>query len=133
MNYKISDNSYCINIETGEPAWLVQQHYGYYSPDKNEDGAIFEIVSEPYVEHVKILSEYIDRTFINVKSSLTGNIYRVLYCEDHIYHNPNRPKMVNLEKIIEYLTPRLEADLGYYTAGDFINNLRKEFEYGKEI
>ena len=32
------------------------------------------------------------------------------------------------EKIIEYLTPRLEADLGYYAAGDFINNLRKEFE-----
>ena len=47
--------------------------------------------------------------------------------------NPNRPKMVNLEKIIEYLTPRLEADLGYYATGDFINNLRKEFEYGKEI
>ena len=36
--------------------------------------------------------------------------------------------MVKLEKIIEYLTPRLEADLGYYAAGDFINNLRKEIE-----
>ena len=42
--------------------------------------------------------------------------------------NPNKPKMVKLEKIIEYLTPRLEADLGYYAACDFINNLRKEFE-----
>lgn len=42
--------------------------------------------------------------------------------------NPNRPTMVSLDKICEYLTPRLEADLGYYAAGDFINNLRKEFE-----
>jgi len=42
--------------------------------------------------------------------------------------NPNAPKMVSLDKICEYLTPRLEADLGYYAAGDFINNLRKEFE-----
>jgi hypothetical protein len=52
------------------------------------------------------------------------------YDEDELEFitNPNKPKMVNLEKIIEYLTPRLEADLGYYAAGDFINNLRKEFE-----
>lgn len=42
--------------------------------------------------------------------------------------NPNRPTMVSLDKICEYLTPRLEADLGYYAAGDFVNNLRKEFE-----
>jgi len=49
------------------------------------------------------------------------------YYEDELEFPP-RPKMVKLEKIIEYLTPRLEADLGYYAAGDFINNLRKEFE-----
>ena len=52
------------------------------------------------------------------------------YDEDELkfLSNSNKPKMVNLEKIIEYLTPRLEADLGYYATGDFINNLRKEFE-----
>ena len=52
------------------------------------------------------------------------------YDEDELEFipNPNRPKMVSLDKICEYLTPRLEADLGYYAAGDFINNLRKEFE-----
>ena len=81
MNYKIFDNSYCINVETGERACLVQNHDEYYSPDKNEDGAIFEIVSEPYVEQVKIYYKYEDRIFINVKSSLTGNVYRVLYEE----------------------------------------------------
>ena len=36
--------------------------------------------------------------------------------------------MVSLDKVCEYLTPRLEADLGYYAAGIFINNLRKDFE-----
>ena len=82
MNYKISDNSYCINVETGERAWLVQEHDEYYSPDKNEDGALFEIVSEPYVEQVKIFYKYEDRTFINVKSSLTGNVYRVLFYKE---------------------------------------------------
>lgn len=86
MNYKVFDNSYCINIETGNFAALVQDHDEYYSPDKNEDGAIFEIVSEPYVEQVNIfINDYEDRTFINVKSSLTGNIYRVLYNKYHIY------------------------------------------------
>ena len=79
MNYKISDNSYCINIETGERAWLVQEHNKYYSPDKKEDGATFEIVSEPYRSEVLVIDEYVCETFINVKSSLTGNIYRVLF------------------------------------------------------
>lgn len=49
------------------------------------------------------------------------------YDEDELEFEP-KPKMVSLDKICEYLLPRLEADLGYYTAGDFINNLRKEFE-----
>lgn len=84
MNYKVFDNSYCINIENGNFANLVQDHDEYYSPDKNEDGATFEIVSEPYVEQVNIFSKYEDRTFVNVKSSLTGNVYRVLYEEGEI-------------------------------------------------
>lgn len=49
------------------------------------------------------------------------------YDEDELEFEP-KPKMVSLDKICEYLLPRLEADLGYYAAGDFINNLRKEFE-----
>ena len=81
MNYKISDNSYCINVETGMPAWLVQEHDQYYSPDKKEDGATFEIVSEPYESLIDDGTIYVYETFINVKSSLTGNIYRVLFNE----------------------------------------------------
>ena len=49
------------------------------------------------------------------------------YDEDELEFEP-KPKMVSLDKICEYLLPCLEADLGYYAASDFINNLRKEFE-----
>lgn len=79
MNYKVCDNSYCINVVNHKSAFLVQEHDEYYSPDKDEDGATFEIVSEPYVEKIMIIDHYKDETFINVKSSLTGNVYRVLY------------------------------------------------------
>ena len=52
------------------------------------------------------------------------------YDEDELefLSNPDKPKMVSLDKVCEYLIPRLEADLGYYAAGDFINDLRKNFE-----
>jgi len=47
--------------------------------------------------------------------------------EDELEFEPC-PKMVSLDKVCEYLIPRLETDLGYYAAGDFINDLRKNFE-----
>lgn len=90
MNYEVFDNSHCINVVNRNRAELVQEHDDYYSPDKNEDGATFEIVSEPYVERILIFSKYDDRTFINVKSSLTGNVYRVLYKESKIYNPINQ-------------------------------------------
>lgn len=90
MYYKVSDNSYCINVVNRNHALLVQEHDEWYSPDKNEDGATFEIVSEPYVEQILTFSKYEDRTFINVKSSLTGNVYRVLYKEDQVYNKSSK-------------------------------------------
>lgn len=86
LNYRIYDNSFCINIHTGDRALLVQQYDEYYRPDPDEDGAIFEIVSNPYKEH--IIDHGVDfgiKTFINVKSSRTGYIYRVLFNESSIY------------------------------------------------
>ena len=84
--YRVFDNSFCINVENGNPASLVQEHDNYYSPDKNEDGALFEVVSEPYVENLRAYGyHYIKRKFINVKSTFTGNIYRVLYNKYSIY------------------------------------------------
>ena len=82
LNYRVYDNSYCININTGICANLVQEHDAYYRPDPSEDGAIFTICSNPYDKYIKI---YGLKKFINVKSSRTGNIYRVLYNESAIY------------------------------------------------
>lgn len=90
MYYKVFDNSYCINVVNRNRALLVQEHDRWYSPDKNEDGATFEIVSEPYVETIKVFSKYHDVTFINVKSSLTGNVYRVLYEEGQVYNKSSK-------------------------------------------
>lgn len=75
--YHPFDNSYCINCETGKWGNLVQSHVGPYCPDE-EDGASFEIVSEPYEEVVNCFGSH-KHTFIKVKSSKTGNIYRTLY------------------------------------------------------
>ena len=86
MYYNISDNSYCINIVNGNKVLLVQEHDEDYSPNKYEDGAKFEIVSKPYSQEVFTgYKDYVTEMFINVKSSLTGNIYRVLYYENNIY------------------------------------------------
>lgn len=100
MYYEVNDNSYCINVITHEQALLVQNHDKQYSPSKNEDGAIFEIVSEPYYEVVNTISdEYKIHEFINVKSSLTGNVYRVIYRESQVYRNIGYIITMNIFKI----------------------------------
>lgn len=85
--YCPSDNSYCINVETKKKALIVQKRsydydYGYdedYNPYPiKEDGATFKIVSEPYEDEVDF-PEKKKYTFINVQSSNTNSIYRVLF------------------------------------------------------
>lgn len=80
------DNSFCINCRNGKNAMLVSKDPSdlyYIGPDKEEDGANFEIVTEPYEEKIYFegLRSY---TFINVKSSKTGNIYRTLFTEHRV-------------------------------------------------
>ena len=77
-NYFPIDNSFCINCSNGKNALIVQRHDEYYHPDKEEDGADFKIVTEPYKEEIYFCGP---RTymFINVQSSKTGNIYRTLF------------------------------------------------------
>lgn len=77
--YNVCDNSYCINLANGKDAALVQKVESYYSPDKNEKGARFFIVKEPYIERTHFDFYVI---FINVVSTKTGNIYRVTYNEN---------------------------------------------------
>ena len=83
LNYRVYDNSFCINVNTGASALLVQHHDDWlYKPDVKENGAIFTICSDPYEEYIDL---YGFRKFINVKSSRTGYIYRVLFNESAIY------------------------------------------------
>lgn len=80
--YIPNDNSYCININTNERARIVQ--FGeddwlddYVGPnEEEEDGAEFTIVSEEYEEETLYGNI---KTFVNVQSSLTGSVYRILF------------------------------------------------------
>lgn len=83
LNYRVYDNSFIINVNTGLYTALVQQHDTFYSPDPSEDGATFTICSNPYYKFIDTYSKI--AKFINVKSSKTGNIYRVLFNESAIY------------------------------------------------
>ena len=86
MLYRVSDNSFCINLENNIYTALVQEHNDYYSPDIKEDGAIFKIVSKPYDKDINEHGiKYGIKTFIEIKSNKTGNIYRVLYNKHCIY------------------------------------------------
>jgi len=86
--YLPTDNSGCINIFTREPACIVQNDFfgdfwddSYNGPDKLEDGARFEIVSEAYKDDYHSFRDWL---FVNVKSSNTGNIYRALYSTKNV-------------------------------------------------
>ena len=85
--YEPLDNSFCINCRTGKNALLVRSCPGdtyYIGPDKEERNANFEIVTEPYLEKIYFCNKWLEETFINVKSSVTGNLYRVLYFDKRV-------------------------------------------------
>ena len=73
--FKPFDNSYCIDLETGNQAYLTPTYCCPY-----EVGASFKIVDEPYWSLAKnvfdIFSPYF---FVNVISIKTGRYYRVLF------------------------------------------------------
>ncbi len=85
--YEADDNSYCINTATRKKAFIVQRspydYYGYKPHPIEEDGATFTIVSEPYINMVDF-PEKKEHTFINVQSSNTNSIYRVLFNKNFI-------------------------------------------------
>lgn len=72
--YFVKDNSYCINIETGEQAYLTKDYQ-----DKIEEDAKFKIVSMPYVERCGCFNAY--RVLVDIISLKTNNVYRVLFNE----------------------------------------------------
>lgn len=89
--YAPFDNSYVIDCETKTRKLIVQgvvkEKNFSYSPSQEEIGATYEIVSEPYEEWVHLFGDFgelFKYTFINVKSSKSGNTYRTLYDERRI-------------------------------------------------
>ena len=81
LRYYPEDNSYCVRKSDGQPALLVQSdpEDKWYHPTNNEEGAVFTTVSEPYKETVRCVFTSHTHEFIDVKSSNTGRIYRVLF------------------------------------------------------
>ena len=80
--YEPYDNSFCINCRNGKSALLVQLDNGF-TPDREERGATFIIMCKPYDEDVYFCGVR-TYTFVNVKSSNTGNIYRTLFNEKSV-------------------------------------------------
>lgn len=78
MKYVPYDNSWCINIKTHTQAYITPD----YCYTEGESDATFTIVSIPYEEEIPNYA--IRRTFVNVESNKTKNIYKVLYRESAI-------------------------------------------------
>ena len=72
--FKPFDNSYCIDIETGNDAYLTPGCCCHC-----EVGASFKIVEEPYWSLVSVLGIFTPYLFVNVISTKTGRYYRVLF------------------------------------------------------
>lgn len=73
--FKPFDNSYCIDLETGNDAYLTPGYCLDY-----EVGASFKIVEEPYWSLVKnVFGKFTPYLFVNVISTKTGRYYRVLF------------------------------------------------------
>ena len=73
--FKPFDNSYCIDLETGNDAYLTPGYCWYY-----EGSASFKIVEKPYWTLAKnLFGKFTPYLFVNVISTKTGRYYRVLF------------------------------------------------------
>lgn len=85
LYYRVTDNSYCISLDTLKQVFLVQEETDYYSPDSKENGAEFEIISASFDCIVEYIGETYTYKFVIVKSTKTGTCYRVLYNKINVY------------------------------------------------
>ncbi|MBD5584403.1 MAG: hypothetical protein HDQ88_04925 [Clostridia bacterium] len=82
--YEVRDNSWIRNVITNEDAYLFASNSILETYSNYDDGKL-TIVSEPYTDAIECpIGEFIKRTFINVHSNKTNNIYRTLYVKDNI-------------------------------------------------
>lgn len=85
LYYEVTDNSYCISLDTLEDSFLVQKKNKWYSPDSKEVGAEFEIISASFNCNIEFSEKIRTHEFIIVKSTRTGICYRVLYNKRNVY------------------------------------------------
>ena len=86
LYYEVTDNSYCISLNTLKPTRLVQEREYGYSPDPKEDGAKFKIISAVFKCDTDCFGgEIYTNEFVIVKSTKTGVCYRVLYNKHNVY------------------------------------------------
>lgn len=85
LYYEVTDNSYCISLDTLEDTFLVQKKTSWYSPDSKEVGAEFEIISAPFNCNIRFFEKTNTYEFVIVKSTRTGICYRVLYNKHKVY------------------------------------------------
>lgn len=80
------DNSYCVEYTTNKESYLLPWlDSNEFNPTKEEIKTLFTIVSMPYTTIIKsICGKKEELTFINVKSSTTDKVYRVLFNEKGI-------------------------------------------------
>ena len=80
------DNSYCVEYTTNKESYLLPWlDSNEFNSTKEEIQALFTIVSMPYTTIIKsICGKKEELTFINVKSSTTDKVYRVLFNEKGI-------------------------------------------------
>ena len=78
--YEVYDNSYCINIASGKHALLAK-----CACISSELGAKFIVANKPYVQRVgTFIDKSVYRLFVNVESTKTGSVYRVLFSENAV-------------------------------------------------
>lgn len=83
--YEVTDNSYCVSLDTLKSTYLVQCKTGVYSPSSIEDGAEFKIISTVFKCCIDFLGETHIYDFVIVKSTKTNICYRVLYNKRNVY------------------------------------------------
>lgn len=80
------DNSYCVEYTTNKNSYLLPWlDSNEFNPTKEEIKAVFTIVTVPYTTMLEnTCGEMKERTFVNVKSSITDKVYRVLFFKNGI-------------------------------------------------
>ena len=73
------DNSYVKNITTGEENITIVPEIDYTEHYRADDKGPYICVSEPYKECIEFNRKTYLKSFINVESKSTGNIYRTLF------------------------------------------------------